>query len=1167
MGKQGKTQARSNDPLWYKDAVIYQLHVKSFFDANDDGVGDFAGLIAKLDYIAGLGVNTIWLLPFYPSPRLDDGYDIAEYRNVHKDYGTMAEVRRFIRAAHDRGLRVITELVVNHTSDQHPWFQRARRARPGSAARDFYVWSDNDHKYSETRIIFCDTEKSNWTWDAVAGAYFWHRFYSHQPDLNYDNPQVLKAILGVMRFWLDMGVDGLRLDAVPYLIEREGTNNENLPETHAVLRQIRAVLDAEYADRLLLAEANQWPEDAQEYFGNGDECHMSFHFPLMPRMYMAIARADRFPITDIMQQTPEIPENCQWAIFLRNHDELTLEMVTSSERDYLWEVYAADRRARINLGIRRRLAPLMERDRRRIELMNSLLLSMPGTPVLYYGDEIGMGDNIHLGDRDGVRTPMQWSPDRNGGFSRADPERLSLPVLMGPLYGYEAVNVEAQQRDPHSLLNWTRRMLAKRQQTHAFGRGSLRFLFPGNRKILAYLREHDGVILLCVANLSNASQPVELDLSSMAGRVPMELLGGTPFPNIGELPYLLTLPPYGFYWFELSESAAPPTWHATMPEQMPEYLTLVLRRRQTDGYQLMSASRRTLCVDVLPLYFQRQRWFASGPAIRSIQPVYFASLSTGAPRQAGSASAADLYLAEFELEFSQGVARYFLPLALLWDEPVPPPAQQYALARVRRASELGLATDAFSVPQFALTLVQNMRNEVEMPVSTPEGQAKICFRAEQGLLGDSWASALDVEWFHGEQSNSSLTLGEQGVLKLMRRVVAGMHPEVEMTRHLTRHGFANSAALLGEVVRIDPDGTPNTLAVLHERVPNQGDAWTWTQEYLKQSLEDAALTGESPADYEEELHGLAAVASAIGTRLAQLHELLAQPVEDPAFTPVRAGAADVKRWAKDIRAMVTKALKLASENAAALPEQAAQQLRELDERRAEILSAVDRHAAALSGTALTRIHGDLHLGQILISQSDVYLIDFEGEPVRSLEERRSKTSPWRDVAGVLRSIEYAAASFARAQSAMEAKLPQAGEAGSDTGVQQDDTEPSADEATGTVSVAAGSAATVATPAAVVSTDAGTVPVEQHRNRLLGQFRDSACSAFLAAYHAARTPETDDAAQAFVLMDLALLEKAAYEVCYEAAHRPDWLPIPVDGLARLARRMLSDDLDTARAAKQ
>ncbi|HTG25545.1 MAG TPA: maltose alpha-D-glucosyltransferase, partial [Reyranella sp.] len=484
----------AQDPLWYKDAIIYQLHVKSFFDANNDGIGDFPGLISKLDYIAELGVNTLWLLPFYPSPRLDDGYDIAEYTGVHPEYGTLDDVKVFIEEAHRRGIRVITELVINHTSDQHPWFQRARQAPPGSPERDFYVWADNDQKYTGTRVIFLDTERSNWTWDPVANAYYWHRFYAHQPDLNFDNPEVLAAVLRVMHFWLDLGVDGLRLDAVPYLVEREGTNNENLAETHEVLKRIRADLDSSFPGRMLLAEANQWPEDTKEYFGAGDECHMAFHFPLMPRMYMALAREDRFPITDIMRQTPQIPDNCQWAIFLRNHDELTLEMVTDSERDYLWQTYATDRRARLNLGIRRRLAPLLERDRRRIELMNCLLFSMPGCPVIYYGDELGMGDNIRLGDRDGVRTPMQWSPDRNGGFSRADPAALALPVIMDALYGYETINAEAQARDVHSLLHWMRRMLAIRRQHAAFGRGGLRFLYPKNRKVLAYLRELDGEV-------------------------------------------------------------------------------------------------------------------------------------------------------------------------------------------------------------------------------------------------------------------------------------------------------------------------------------------------------------------------------------------------------------------------------------------------------------------------------------------------------------------------------------------------------------------------------------------------------------------------------------------------------------------------------------------------
>jgi len=1119
MAKSGKTRVLlRNEPLWYKDAVIYQLHVKSFFDANNDGVGDFQGLIAKLDYIAELGVDTVWLLPFYPSPRLDDGYDIAEYRDVHPDYGTLADARRFIRAAHERGLRVITELVVNHTSDQHAWFQRARRARPGSAARDYYVWSDNDQAYAGTRIIFCDTEKSNWTWDPVAGAYFWHRFYSHQPDLNYDNPKVLKEVIGVMRFWLDMGVDGLRLDAVPYLVEREGTNNENLPETHDVLRRIRAVMDEHYPDRLLLAEANQWPEDAQEYFGKGDECHMSFHFPLMPRMYMAIARADRFPITDIMRQTPDIPESCQWAIFLRNHDELTLEMVTSSERDYLWDFYAADRRARINLGIRRRLAPLLERDRRRIELMNSLLLSMPGTPVLYYGDEIGMGDNIHLGDRDGVRTPMQWTPDRNGGFSRADPERLSLPMLMGPLYGYEALNVEAQQRDAHSLLNWTRRMLAKRQQAGVFGRGTLRFLFPGNRKVLAYLREHEEAALLCVANLSNASQPVELDLAFLAARVPVELLGGTPFPTIGEQPYMLTLPPYGFYWFDLSASAAPPAWHAPQLDPLPEHATLVLRRRAGGGSQLVEGSRKALCQEILPAYLQRQRWFARGRQAGAATLTYAAALP-GHP---------DLVLAEFDVDAQAGRERYFIPMALLWDEPVSAQQQQQALARVRRGAEPGLLTDALSVPQFALALLDNLRADAELPLD--DGQV-LRFRAEQGLAALEDPQAQDMDWFHGEQSNSSLMLGDWAILKLVRRVEQGVHPEAEMTRHLTRAGYANSAALLGELAREGQDGPACTLALLHARIPNQGDAWAWTQDYLRRTLESAALTGESRSDYKEELQGYTSVAAAIGARLAQLHAVLARPGTDAAFLPERATAKDARDWARDVKAMFNAALKAMHAARARLPAACREHAEALRRDRSALLARIDRNAAAFAGHWRIRIHGDFHLGQVLIAQNDVYLIDFEGEPDRPLADRRRKTCCWRDVAGLLRSFDYAAAGFAQAD----------GEA-SQAGAAAEHDRETADG--GPLAIPAASS------------------MQQRRATLLEQFRDSARASFLDGYRqaASEAAETGDGLAATpqdeALLDLALLEKAAYEVCYEAGHRPDWLSIPVDGLWRVARRLLA-----------
>ncbi|GAA5234150.1 maltose alpha-D-glucosyltransferase [Verticiella sediminum] len=1108
--------ANRDDPLWYKDAVVYQLHIKSFFDANNDGVGDFPGLLQKLDYIAQLGVDTIWLLPFYPSPRRDDGYDIADYRGVHPDYGTLADMRQFVKEAHARGLRVITELVVNHTSDQHPWFQRARRAKPGSASRDYYVWSDDDRKYNGTRIIFLDTEKSNWTWDPVAKQYFWHRFYSHQPDLNYDNPRVMKEVLSVMRYWLQTGVDGLRLDAVPYLVEREGTNNENLPETHAVLKRIRADLDDAFPNRMLLSEANQWPEDAQEYFGNGDECHMSFHFPLMPRMYMAIAREDRLPIVDIMRQTPDIPENCQWAIFLRNHDELTLEMVTSSERDYLWDFYAADRRARINLGIRRRLAPLLERDRRRIELMNSLLFSMPGTPVIYYGDEIGMGDNIHLGDRDGVRTPMQWSPDRNGGFSRADPERLVLPPLMGPLYGYEAVNVEAQERDPHSLLNWTRRMLAIRRQHRAFGRGSLKFIYPGNRKILAYLRSFEERTILCVANLSHATQAVELDLRDYNGRVPVEMLGGTPFPTIGELTYLLTLPPYGFYWFDLSSDAQPPSWHAATPEQLPEYVTLVLRGRT--GYQLTEGALRMLHEDVLPHYLRLRRWFAAkDQKLGAVRPGYIIALP----------GTTETYLAEIEAKVGNAVHHYALPVALRWEENLSSLPQHLALARVRRAAQMGVVTDAFTVPEFAHGVVANLLAERELSVNTAQGPQRIRFIPWPGLAELGLNDDAEILWLTAEQSNSSLIIDAKAVLKLVRRVVAGQHPEAEITRYLTAVGYANTPALLGEVVRESADGTPHTLILVHAFVSNQGDAWQWTLDYLRRTMDAVQLSPDAHESYDDELQGYAAMAAVIGRRVAELHAAFAQATDDPAFVPVDLDARAARHRGEAVVQMLERAFKAIEGFEHWGDPEIHAMAQKLAGRRSALVDAVRDLAERCKGTLQTRIHGDLHLGQILIAQNDAYLIDFEGEPVRSLEERRAKSSPMRDVAGVLRSFDYASAAVARAA---------------------DSTPPTAEHVAATP---------ITEPANVV---------QQRRRALLGRFRVAARNAFLQSYR-----DTAEAAAARWLgadggqaaLDLALIEKAAYEVVYEAANRPAWLPIPVVGLARIASRLLdthSDNLD-------
>ena len=1070
-----KIPHNNEDPLWYKDAVIYQLHLKSFFDANNDGVGDFAGLLAKLDYVAELGVTAIWLLPFYPSPRRDDGYDIAEYIGVHPEYGTLDDAKRFIEAAHTRGIRVITELVINHTSDQHPWFQAARNAPAGSPERDFYVWSDDDEKWPETRIIFLDTEVSNWTWDPVAKAYYWHRFYSHQPDLNFDNPAVLEKVLEVMRFWFDAGVDGLRLDAIPYLVERDGTNNENLPETHVVLKKIRAAVDAEYPDRMLLAEANQWPEDTLQYFGDGDECHMAFHFPLMPRMYMALAQEDRFPITDIMRQTPAIPDNCQWAIFLRNHDELTLEMVTDKERDYLWETYASDRRARINLGIRRRLGPLMQRDRRRMELMNFLLLTMPGTPVLYYGDEIGMGDNIHLGDRDGVRTPMQWSSDRNGGFSRADPAELTLPPIMDPLYGFQAINVEAQSRDPHSLLNWLKRMLGVRRQHQAFGRGELRFLRPQNRKVLAYLREYDGETILCVANTARTAQAVELDLSEFAGRTPMEMSGRTPFPSVGQLTYLLTLPPYGFYWFQLCADVEGPSWSSAAPGVSPEHITLVLRNSLPD--LLSGPAREALEREVLPAYLAERRWFQSKDA--QILRSSIAGAALLAPR---------LLMADVEVETSSGVELYAMPLGvIIEDEPTGPFAPQLAMARVRRRRDVGLLTDGFAMPEFVEAVVGALKDDRRLPM----GDGELVFSTTPAF---DLEADMEAEWPAAEQSNSSVIIGQRAVLKLLRKLTTGVHPEAEMTRVLTERGFANTAALLGEATFVGPSGEPRTVMLLQRFVYNQGDGWGWTLDYLARTLDDHAVSPDAP---DHALESYCVFSSQLGRRLAEMHAVLAQPTDKPAFSPETATRADTAAWAERITAQLEIALEALSGRKHWGCTGSAEAVAGLLDRREALEAQVTERTAAGQGGLRTRIHGDLHLGQVLVTAGDVTLIDFEGEPSKPLEARRAKDLPLRDVAGVLRSFDYAAAMALHGWT---------------------------DSAEG---------------------------AQARAEALTSAFRRLAAKTFLDGYREAGG-QVDEA-----LLDLFLLEKAAYEVAYEAANRPEWLETPLHGLAAAADHLLQE----------
>ena len=1093
----------TSDPLWYKDAIIYQLHVKAFFDADNDGIGDFEGLRHKLDYLQDLGVTTLWLLPFYPSPLRDDGYDISDYKNINPSYGRMADFKAFIREAHRRDIRVITELIINHTSDQHPWFQRARRAKPGSSMRDFYLWSDTDQKFPETRIIFVDTEKSNWAWDPVAQAYYWHRFYAHQPDLNFDNPRVFRAVVDVMKFWLDLGVDGMRLDAVPYLIEREGTINENLPETHELLRRLRRELDMHYDHRMLLAEANQWPEDVLQYFGAGDECHMAFHFPLMPRIYMAVATEDRHPIADIMRQTPDIPETCQWAVFLRNHDELTLEMVTDRERDYLWNYYAADRRARLNVGIRRRLAPLMENDRRKIELLNALLISMPGTPVFYYGDEIGMGDNVFLGDRDGVRTPMQWSFDRNGGFSRSDPARLYLPPIMDPVYGFESVNVEAQSRSPSSLLNWLKRLIAARRSRRAFGRGTLHFLYPSNRKVIAYIRAYGDEIVLCVANLSRTPQAVELDLSDWRGRQPVELLGRSVFPPIGELPYLLTLQAYSFFWFELLATAAEAASLRAAPP--PEFVTLVMPHGWSDLFRPPNLLQ--LESDVMTAFLPRQRWFGAKD-----QRVKTASVQARGEitRPAQDGAGPETFMAEIvEAQLARGGRqRYFLPLATIWSSAETELRQGLipsTLAELRQFRREGALVDALSQDGFTLAMMDAIQRDATVPLEGGE----IRFRKTPIFDQVALPERLVVRRTGVEQSNSSVIFDDYGMLKIYRRLQPGPHPEIEMSRFLVeRAGFANTPPLLATMeLALDGKDAPqeHALGVLFGFIRNQGDGWTQALDYLTRYLDDALLSGGTrPSDLPDPDVFFLALARQLGIRTAEMHRALAeQGHDDPDFAPEPIGTKDITEWRRELEAAAADMLSKLEREHAKFPvstQDLADRLFALRDRLFyQIRTLIPDEVEAQK----TRFHGDFHLGQVLVVKNDFFIVDFEGEPARPLAERRRKSSPLRDVAGMIRSFDYASVTavrhLAEARPAAEPRMVQLAEA----------------------------------------------------------WRHRAVDGFRAAYRktmrgCASYPVSKK--QARMMVAFFTLEKAVYEASYELANRPGWVDIPLKGVLDILARM-------------
>jgi maltose alpha-D-glucosyltransferase/alpha-amylase len=1130
--------AAEDDPLWYKDAITYQAHVKSFFDSNNDGIGDFPGLTQKLDYLQSLGVTCLWLLPFFPSPLKDDGYDIADYRSVHPSYGTLDDFREFVRAAHERHVKVLIELVVNHTSDQHPWFQRARRAPRGSPEREFYVWSDTDKKFPETRIIFLDTEKSNWAWDDVAGQYYWHRFFSHQPDLNHNNPAVVDAVIDVMKFWLDLGVDALRLDAVPYLCVREGTNNENLPETHAVLRRMRRALDAAYPNRMLLAEANQWPADVRPYFGDGDECHMAFHFPLMPRMFMAIRQEDRHGITEILSQTPDIPENCQWALFLRNHDELTLEMVTDEERDYMYSVYAADPQARLNLGIRRRLAPLVENSRRRVELLNTLLFSMPGTPIVYYGDEIGMGDNIYLGDRNGVRTPMQWSSDRNGGFSRGDPARLFAPPIQDPVYGFQAINVEAQERYPFSLLNWMKRLIATRKQHRVFGRGSLEFVGCANRKVLAYLRRDDRETILIVANLSRTVQPVELDLRAFAGLYPVEMWGLTEFPRIGEGPYFLTIGPYASYWFTLHHEAmqtgpratAPQDPNAAIVESLPALLV------GTDWQNVLDSGTRTVLErQALQPFLQRQRWFASKS--REIRQARFTDWS--ALRKGANPTFLTIMSVEYADDWTES---YLVPLALVSGDAADRALQQSAstvLARITGARK-GAITDGIQDDDVCDRLLSLIERGDEL--ATARGSVHGLPVASVHAPAPSSTIGPDGErrWVRGsaDQSNSIAFVDDRYVLKVFRRIEPTPNPEFEIGRVLTEQGFTRTPALAGAIEYLRPGFEPGTLSVLQVAVKHQGSGWEFTIDELRRYYERVAarvrrtegregLNGQNGREKQEGWdrpeerpalcpaapgspapagpppffaaleHWYLVSATILGRRTAELHLTLANAAGD-AFAPEPLDRGALAALADDMRAHAESSLDLLEHRLGALNDASRALAEAVLLHRTALVSRFDE-LRRLDGAGLrTRIHGDYHLGQLLRTEEDFVILDFEGEPARSIAERRAKQSPLKDIAGMARSYSYAA-------------------------------------------YAALFAFSVYAP-------------DDHR--LLEPWADTwthwAAHAFLHGYRATigESPIVPRGDASATLLRAFMIDKALYELGYELNNRPDWVKIPLVGIRKL-----------------
>ena len=1094
---------------WYKDAIIYELHIKAFKDGNGDGMGDFKGLMQKLDYLEDLGVTAIWLLPFYPSPLRDDGYDIADYYNINPSYGDMQDFKLFVKEAHRRGLKVITELVINHTSDQHPWFQRARRASKGSKHRDFYVWSDDPNKYKDVRIIFTDTEKSNWTWDPVAEQYYWHRFFSHQPDLNYDNPEVQKEVFRMLDYWFDLGVDGFRLDAVPYLFEREGTNGENLPETHDFLKVLRAHVDKKYSGKLLLAEANMWPEDSAAYFGNGDECHMNYHFPIMPRLFMSVKMEDRYPIIDIFDQTPAIPESCQWAMFLRNHDELTLEMVTDEERDYMYKVYTKDPLARINLGIRHRLAPLLGNDRSKIELLNVLLFSMRGTPVIYYGDEIGMGDNYYLGDRDGVRTPMQWNDNRNAGFSEANPQKLYLPVIIDPEYKYESVNVDTQNHNGTSLLWWMRRTINMRKRYKAFGRGTMKFLNPANSKVLAFIRQYEDETILVIANLSRFPEAVELDLQDFKGHVPVEVFSKNKFPTIKDDSYLFTISSYGYYWLELkSVEAAGETYE----EQQRPAMQLGSLRNGLEAKTLKALEAR-----VLPDYIVKRRWF--GGKARTIQRMQVVNSMT---LPAGGQNTSLLFV---EVTYNEGLPElYQLPVAFAAGEQEQELRSQYSnsvIARVAVDGKEGILYDALYSEDFRQMLLQLIARRKNIKGE----QGDLVGFSHRNVAGEikNAAQPLTSKILSAEQSNTSIIYDNSLFLKVYRKLDRTMNPDVEVVQMLTDvlH-FPNVPRYMGSIEQQEAGKPPMVLVMLQELVPNQGDAWSYMEDSLKRfyervltqterqelaptvgTLSEPLAFSEVPEAVQMQIGGAHVErVELLGQRTAEMHRALVSVTDNPDFIPEAFSLHYQRSLFSSLTSLVRSNFDSLKKHLPNLPENVRGEAQEVLQMREEVLSRLKRIFSHKIDTKKIRNHGDYHLGQVLFTGKDFYIIDFEGEPARSFSERRLKRSALRDVAGMMRSFHYAAYNALFQQDSLRKE----------------------------------------------DVDYLEAWAEQWYHYASGFFMNSYLSTTKGT---GLVPAADEDFE--ILMQTYLLEKAIYELGYELNNRPDWVLIPIRGIKYIMKK--------------